>query len=98
DRYADTRVVDLDPKRSPFVLCDVGPALVVSVRIFPAQPVELPVRVGEILHRALVAWRGRVLFAAVERAQIDRLEMRLRIGDPIRYADEGAGIGRALTV
>ena len=54
DRHSDARVVDVEFERDPFVVGNVRPRLVASVRILLAQPVEFPVRIGEVLDRAVV--------------------------------------------
>jgi hypothetical protein len=54
-------VVDVERERDPFVGADVCARLVVP-RVLLAQPVELPVGVGEVLDGALVTRAGRVRF------------------------------------
>src|SRR6516164_8895670 len=75
-----------------------APGLVASVRILLAQPIEFPVRIGEVLDRALVARRGRICLSSIERTQIDRLEARLGVDDAVRQADERSRVRESLSV
>ena len=62
DGRGQPRVVDVELERDPFVGADVRARFVVPVRVLLAQPVELPVGVGEVLNGALVTWAGRIRF------------------------------------
>ena len=53
------------------------------VREFLAQPIELPIWVGEVLDGALVPRARRVGLPPVERAQIDRLKAVTTFGDAV---------------
>jgi len=96
-RHSDPRVVDVELERDPFVVGNIGAGLVALVRILLAQPAEFPVRIGEVLDRALVARGGRIFLTAVERAQIDRLEARLVV-DAVGEPDERPRVRQTLSV
>ena len=75
-----------------------GARFVVPVRVLLAQPVELPVGIGEVLDGALVTWAGRVRPLSVQGAQVDRLEVVAIGGDAVSDAGEGPGVGGSLAV
>src|SRR5262249_18981998 len=88
--------IELEP--DPFVICNVGPGLVASVWVFPAEPVEFPVRIGEVLDRALVARGGRGCLTATERTQIDGFEARPAVNNAVCQADERPRVRQTLSV
>ena len=65
DGHGRGGAVNIDPQGVPVVRANVGAGFVAAVGILLAEPVELPVGVGEVLNSALVPGMRRVGLSSV---------------------------------